>query len=220
MMLDFGAVWAYRYLFIRGLGNTMLVSSVAMVFALLVGTIAALCRVSPRRGPRYAAIAYIESIRNTPLLVQVYLVYFGIGQFISYRTVFWPCVCILGFFSGAFVAEIIRSGVNAVPGGQKGAARSLGMRPLQVARYIVLPQAFRRILPALAGQLVTLVKASSLVSVLALMDITFAASKVSMVTFRVLESYIVAAAMYFAITITLSQAISFMERRLARSSRI
>lgn len=220
MILNFGVVWAYRYLFLKGLGNTLLVSSVAMIFALLIGTTFAFCRVSPFKILRFVAACYVETIRNTPLLVQVYLVYFGIGQLISYRTIFWPSVTILAFFSGAFVSEIIRSGINAVPGGQREAALSIGMSNFQVARHIVLPQAFRRILPALAGQLVALVKASSLVSILAMVDLTFAATKVSMVTFRVLESYIVAAALYFSITFVLSQAIGFMERRMTRSSRL
>lgn len=220
MILNFGAVWAYRYLFLKGLGNTLLVSSAAMIFALLIGTVFAFCRVSSFKPVRFMAACYVEVIRNTPLLVQVYLVYFGIGQFVKYRTVFWPSVAILAFFSGAFVSEIIRSGINAVPKGQREAALSIGMSNFQVARYIVLPQAFRRVLPALAGQLVALVKASSLVSILAMVDLTFAATKVSMVTFRVLESYIVAAALYFSITFVLSQAIGFMERRMARSSRL
>lgn len=220
MNLDFGAVWAYRYLFVKGLGNTLLISSVAMVFALAIGTAFAFCRVSRLRLLRLVAACYVETIRNTPLLVQVYLVYFGIGQFIEYRTVFWPSVTILAFFSGAFVSEIIRSGINSVPRGQREAALAVGMSSYQVARYIVLPQAFRRVLPALAGQLVALVKASSLVSVLAMVDLTFAATKVSMVTFRVLESYIAAAVLYFAITFTLSQAIALLERRMARSSRL
>ena len=220
MNLNFEAVWAYRMLFLEGLGNTLLISSAAMVLALIIGTGFAFCRTGSFWPLRLLGICYVEVIRNTPLLVQVYLVYFGIGQFVAYRTVFWPSVTILAFFSGAFVSEIIRSGINGVPRGQREAALSLGMSTLQVARCIVLPQAFRRILPALAGQLVALVKASSLVSVLALVDLTYAATKVSIVTFRVLESYVAAAVLYFAITFTLSQGIGFLERRMMRSSRL
>lgn len=220
MTLNFTAVLKYHELFLLGLRNTIAISAVAMILALVIGTLMAFCRISPFKVLRFTALSYIEAIRNTPVLIQVYFVYFGIGQFIRYKTVFWPSVVILAFFSGAFVAEIIRSGINSVPKGQKEAALSIGMDAFQVARHVVLPQAFRRILPALAGQLISLIKASSLVSLLAMEDLTFAAQRVGMTTFRVLESYMVVAVLYFLITSTLSQGIAFMERKLARSSRL
>lgn len=220
MTFNFTAVLAYRELFFLGLKNTILISLTAMIFALIIGTIAAFCRISHLRIPRYLAIFYIEIIRNTPILIQVYFMYFGIGQLIRYKTIFWPSVAILAFFSGSFVAEIIRSGINAVPNGQKDAAFSIGMSSIQVARYVVFPQALRRVLPALAGQLITLIKTSSLVSLLALEDLTYVAQRVSMMTFRVLESYIIVAVFYFIITSTLSQGIGLLERKLARSSKL
>lgn len=219
MDLHFVGLWRYRQVFLHGIEVTMLVSSAAIVIAIVFGTLAAVMRLSGNRIASMAARFYIETVRNTPILIQLYVIYFGIGYYVQYKTDFWPGVMTLAVFSGAFVAEIIRSGIQAVPHGQVEAALSVGMDRLQVLRYVVLPQAFRKILPPLAGQFIMLIKDSSLVSLLALSDLTFAAKKVSLTTFRIFESYIIAAALYFTISAVLSHGISILERKVARSAR-
>lgn len=219
MDLNFMGLWQYRQVFIHGIQVTLLVSSTAIVIAIILGTGVALMRLSNKRIVSMVAKIYVEAIRNTPILIQLYIIYFGIGSYIKYKTDFWPGVMALAIFSAAFVAEIIRSGIQAVPHGQVEAGLSIGMDQRELMRYVVLPQAFRKILPPLAGQFITLIKDSSLVSLLALSDLTFAAQKVSVTTFRVFESYIIAAALYFAIATVLSHLTSLLERKVARSAR-
>jgi len=217
MTLNWSVVWEYREVFLQGLQVTLKVSSIAIVLATIIGVIAGLARLSKNRLVSAIAACYVEAIRNTPLLVQLFLIYFGVGMFVKYETEFWPAVTALAIFAGSYVAEIVRAGIQSIAKGQMEAALSLGMNYYQAMWHIILPQAFKRILPPMAGEFISLIKDSSLVSFLAITDLTYAGRKVTAATFRSFEIYVATAALYFVLTFSLSQAVRLLERRAARS---
>lgn len=217
MTFDWSIIWQYRLVFLQGMKVTLQVSSVAIVFATIIGVLAGLCRLSKNRVLSALAACYVEAIRNTPLLVQLFLIYYGVGMFIRYKTEFWPAVAALAVFCGSYIAEIVRSGIQSVAKGQMEAALSLGLSYPQAMWHIIMPQAFRRILPPLAGEFISLVKDSSLVSFIAITDLTYAGRKVTSATFRSFEVYVTTALLYFSLTFALSLAVRGLERRAARS---
>lgn len=199
-----------------GLWTTLWISAVASVIALMLGLITGLCRVSKNIALRGLAATYVEFIRGTPLLVQIFIAYFFVGTvFDLNRNV--AGVGALAVFAGAYVAEIVRAGVQSISKGQMEAARSLGMNVLQAMLYIILPQALRRILPPLAGQFISLIKDSSLVSVIAITDLTKSGREIITSTFATFEVWLTVAAMYLIVTSVLSQLVFYMERRFAVS---
>jgi polar amino acid transport system permease protein len=199
-----------------GLWTTLWLSAVSSVFGLFLGLITGLARVSKNITLRGIAIVYVECIRGTPLLVQIFIAYFFLGTVFNLsRNV---CgVGALALFAGAYVAEIVRAGIQSISKGQTEAARSLGMTKFQTMWDIVLPQAFKRILPPLSGQFISLIKDSSLVSVIAITDLTKSGREIITSTFATFEVWIVVAAMYLLVTSILSQLVFYMERRLAVS---
>ncbi len=201
---------------LQGLWVTLWLSAASSVVALIVGLFAGLARLSENYVLRSLAGIYVEIIRGTPLLVQIYIAYYFIGRIYGLdRNV---CgVLALGLFAGAYVAEIIRAGIQAIPKGQSEAARSLGMTSVQTMLDIVLPQAFKKILPPMAGQFISLIKDSSLVSIIAITDLTKAGREIVSSTFATFEVWLVVAAMYFLITSVLSQVVYYMERRYSIS---
>ena len=197
-----------------GLWMTVKISALALVFALLLGLVAGLGRVAQNPAARHLATLYVELIRGTPLLVQIFIFYFFIGTVLN-LSAFTAGVAALAVFTGAYVAEIVRAGIEAVPRGQMEAARSLGMSTAQAMRHVILPQALRRTLPPLAGQSINLVKDSSLVSVMALTDLTKAGREVVSSTFSPFEIWFTVAAMYLLLTGALSLLVRRLEKRLA-----
>ena len=199
-----------------GLWTTLWLSAVSSVFGLIFGLVAGLARISKNITLRGLAITYVEFIRGTPLLVQIFIAYFFLGTvFDLSRNV---CgVGALSLFVGAYVAEIVRAGIQSISKGQTEAARSLGMTKFQTMWDIVLPQAFKRILPPLAGTFISLIKDSSLVSVIAITDLTKSGREIITSTFATFEVWLVVAAMYLLVTSLLSQLVFYMERRLAVS---
>lgn len=197
-----------------GLWMTLKISLVSLVFALALGLAAGLARVSNSVAARDLAALYVELIRGTPLLVQIFIMYFFIGTVLS-LSAFAAGVAALAVFTGAYVAEIVRGGIEAIPRGQAEAARSLGMSVWQAMRYVVLPQALRNSSPALAGQFINLIKDSSLVSIMALTDLTKAGREVVSSTFSPFEVWFCVALLYLVLTGSLSWAVRRMERRLA-----
>ncbi len=199
-----------------GLWTTMWLSAISSVMALLIGLITGLCRVSKNLTLRWLAVIYVEFIRGTPLLVQIFIAYFFIGTVFNLnRNV--AGVGALAIFAGAYVAEIVRAGIQSISKGQMEAARSLGMSIFQAMRHIILPQALKRILPPLAGQFISLIKDSSLVSVIAITDLTKSGREIITSTFATFEVWLTVAAMYLVVTSLLSQLVFYMERRLAVS---
>ncbi len=199
-----------------GLGVTLWISAISSIIGLVIGLVTGLCRLSKNITLRQLSIIYIEIIRGTPLLVQIFIVYFFFGTVLNIDRMA-AGIGALSIFAGAYVAEIIRAGIQSIPKGQMEAARSLGMNTPQAMIYIILPQAFKRTLPPLAGQFISLIKDSSLVSVIAITDLTKAGREVITSTFATFEIWFVVAFLYLTLTSVLSQVIAWVERRLAVS---
>jgi polar amino acid transport system permease protein len=201
---------------VMGLWTTLWISAVASVLGLFIGLVAGLMKVSKNYTVSTLAAIYVEIIRGTPLLVQIFIAYFFFGTVFNLdRNV--AGIGALALFAGAYVAEIIRSGIQSIARGQMEAARSLGMSLPQAMIDIILPQAFKRILPPLSGQFISLIKDSSLVSVIAITDLTKSGREIITSTFATFEIWLVVAAMYLIVTSVLSQFVFYLERRLAVS---
>jgi polar amino acid transport system permease protein len=199
-----------------GMWTTIWISFISGILGLVIG----LRPVWPgfRRTTRSAAwpAIYIEFIRGTPLLVQIFIAYFFVGTVFNLsRNV--AGIGALSLFAGAYVAEIVRAGIQSISRGQMEAARSLGMTVPQAMLDVILPQALKRILPPLSGQFISLIKDSSLVSVIAITDLTKSGREIITSTFATFEVWLVVAAMYLVITSVLSQLVFYMERRFAVS---
>lgn len=203
----------YYKLFLEGLVTTMELSVIALGFAVLIGVLVALARTSKSVLLKDAGTLYVWFFRNMPLLVVILLVYYGFGSAINIDR-FWAGVLSLSLFEGAYVGEIFRAGIEAVPSGEIEAGEAMGLYRRQIMFSIVFPQAFRISIPPLIGQLVSLVKDSSLVSVIALGDITMRARQVGTQTLAVFEAYLILAGCYLLITSTLSLLGRFLERRM------
>jgi polar amino acid transport system permease protein len=195
---------------------TIEISFISLFFAIVLGLIFGLMRVSKNITSRNLALTYVEIIRGTPLLVQIFIVYFFIGTVLNLDK-FTAGVVALSIFTGAYVVEIIRAGIQSIPTGQMEAARSLGMSYPQAMIYVILPQAFKRTLPPLAGQFINLIKDSSLVSVIAITDLTKAGREVVSGSFAPFEVWFTVAALYLVVTGSLSWAIQMLEKRLSAS---
>ena len=210
-----------------GIAVTIYTTLVAFAVALVIGLLAGLGRVSQNGIIRNIAVTYIEFIRGVPTLVLIFTVAFVIvpavvdaiglsNQTISSNT---RGIIALAVIYGAFLAEVFRAGIESVPGGQMEAARSLGLNGGQAMRYVILPQAIRNVLPALGNDFIAMLKDSSLISVLAVRDITQMARLHSGSTFRFRESYLVLTFLYLSMTITLSLIMRWYERRLRQNAR-
>ncbi|MES2488481.1 MAG: amino acid ABC transporter permease [Pseudomonadota bacterium] len=197
-----------------GLWLTLKISAISLVFALPLGLIVGLGRVARNPAARNLAATYVEIIRGTPLLVQIFIFYFFIGTVLQ-LSAFTAGVAALSVFTGAYVAEIVRAGIEGVARGQMEAARSLGMSYPQSMRYVILPQALRKTLPPLTGQFINLIKDSSLVSVMALTDLTKAGREVVSSTFSPFEVWFSVAILYLLLTGSLSLVVRRLEKRLA-----
>jgi polar amino acid transport system permease protein len=202
--------------FLAGLQMTIKVSVLSIFFGTLMGVAGALAKTSRSRMLRALAFTYVEWIRNTPLLIQILFIYFGLGVFFSLSPMV-ASVFALSFFSGAYITEIIRAGIQSIHKGQREAAFSLGMTEGQSMFLVVLPQAVRRILPPLAGQFITLIKDSSLISVIAVSDLTYVAKNIVTNTFRAFEVWLAIAVFYFVLSFALSWSVRSLEYRLAKS---
>ncbi len=201
---------------LTGLWTTMWISAVASVLGLILGLVAGLMKISKNYAVSTLAAIYVEIIRGTPLLVQIFIAYFFFGTVFNLdRNV--AGIGALALFAGAYVAEIVRAGIQSIPKGQMEAARSLGMSMPQAMMDVILPQAFKRILPPLSGQFISLIKDSSLVSVIAITDLTKSGREIITSTFATFEIWLVVAAMYLVVTSVLSQFVFYLERRLSIS---
>ena len=199
---------------LMGLYMTIKVSVVSIIMALVIGLITGLMRISENPLFKNLSTVYIEIIRGTPLLVQIFIVYFFIGTLFN-MTRFIAGAFALAVFEGAYIAEIIRAGIQSIPRGQTEASLALGMNYFQIMRYIIIPQAFKRVLPALAGQFISLIKDSSLLSVISITELTKAGREVVASTFSPFEVWFTVAALYFVVTYSLSLLDRYLERRLA-----
>ena len=199
-----------------GLGNTLLISSVALVLSLIGGLVIALLGMAPSRLARALAFGFGELVRNTPILVQLLYVYYVVPILTGLKVSSFNAILVgLSVYSSAFIAEVYRAGIAAVPRGHREAAQVLGLGPVQTFRRIVLPQAVRIVLPPLASNFVILIKYSSLASIISVGEITRRAIELQSSTFRPLEIFSFVAVVYFCICFPLSVGIRLWERRLA-----
>ncbi|MBL8259948.1 MAG: amino acid ABC transporter permease [Candidatus Competibacteraceae bacterium] len=199
---------------LRGLGVTLALSGWSLLLAVGFGLTAALLQRSTSWAGHAVARVYVEVVRNTPMLVQLYLVYFVLAPILGFDR-FAAAVLALAIFEGAYAAEIFRAGIEAVPRGQWEAANALGLARFALYRHVVLPQAVRVVLPPLTGLGVSLIKHSALVSVIAVADLTTEGRNLIADTFMTFELWFTVAALYLALTATLSLLVGWLERRLA-----
>jgi len=205
--LDFSDVLPYWRLLVSGAGVTMALTAVSALTGVTVGTACAWCNTFGPRWPRPLVGAYVEAIRNTPFIVQLFFIFFGLpslGVKLSETT---AAVLAMTVNLGAYSAEIIRAGIEAVPKGHIEAAECLAMTRLQVFRHVVLAQAFRKIYPALSSQIVIVMLGSAVVSQISVEDLTYAANFVQSRTFRGFEAYIIATIAYLGLAIVLRAAL-------------
>ncbi|WP_285905013.1 amino acid ABC transporter permease [Pseudodesulfovibrio pelocollis] len=205
---DQGVIWGPL---MQGLGITLQITAVSMGLMLCIGLVTALMRMSASPVARGTARVYMELIRNSPLLIQLFFIYFVIAPILDIPA-FWAAVIALSLFEGAYASEILRAGITSIQAGQWEAARSLGMSPFSMYRHIILPQAVRRVLPPMTSQAVSLVKDSALVSTIAIMDLTQQGRMIDAETFLTFEIWFTVAAIYLAVTLALSGAARLLER--------
>jgi polar amino acid transport system permease protein len=206
-------IWEYRIKYIKGYEMTFVITFFSLILSLFIGIISALALESKVYFFSYLARAYIEGIRGTPFLVQINFFYFIIATAFGLNNKYILGILILSIFSGAYVAEIIRGGIQSVPESQWLTAKSLCFTKFQTYRLIVFPQVIRRILPSLAGQLSSLVKDSSLLSVIAVSEFTMNVMEITALTYRPFENYTFLAIGYLFITIPISLLAKFLERK-------
>ena len=200
-------------LLIEGLMITFRITVISLFLAFAFGLVSALMRLSDSIVAKIIARVYLETIRNTPLLVQLFFIYFVLSPILDISA-FSSAFLALSLFEGAYASEIFRAGIISVYRGQWEAAFSLGLNTYQTYRFIILPQAIRRILPPLTSQAVSLIKDSALVSTIAIFDLTMQGQAIIAETFLVFEVWFTVAAIYLCITLVLSFAVNFMEKRL------
>ncbi len=252
---NFPKLLPYAQLFWQGILVTVLLSIFTVVIGFVLALILALMRLSnfcplrflalDKNGHRkqrgflaavgrfnplnFLATAYVEILRSTPVIVQVFIIYYGVFSLIKLPSYlmfgfirfdrFFPGVVALGLNSGAYLCEIIRAGIQSIDGGQTEAARSLGLSQTQNMRYIILPQAVKNILPAIANEFVIIIKESAITYTIGVQDIMSAVNAVKGATFIIIEPLLVATAIYFCLCFPTSKLIAYFERRMSRGDK-
>lgn len=216
--MNFSFLEKYSGYFLRGAEITIVLAFFAVLFGTLLGLGITLLRRSKFKPISFIATAYVEFVRGTPLLVQIYIIYIGLPKLIGIDLPDITTGAVaLALNSSAYVSEIIRAGIDAVDKGQMEAARSLGMNQRLAMFQVVIPQAFKNILPALGNEFISVIKESSMVSVIGVAELMYNAGTVRGNTALGLEPVIVAAVIYFVITFTLTRVLGVVERRLKAS---
>ena len=216
----------YQY-FLRGTRTTILISLITVFCGFLLGCVIALLRLSKNRILNGFAKLYITVLRGTPLLVQLYIVYYQLDFIPSPKVNIWgvaleralPCVIALSLNSASYVAEVIRSGIQAVDIGQSEAARSIGMTNGQTMLHIVMPQAIKNILPAIGNEFMVMIKETSVIQYLGISDLMYNNGIVVTATYNPLPCYYISAVIYLILNIVVGKGVDTFERRLKRSER-
>lgn len=214
MKFEWGVVAYAIPLLAEGLVATVKISVLAIVFGTLVGFALGLASYATFAPARWFVRAYVDFVRGTPLLIQVFLIYFALPVVGINLSEFWAGVTALSFNAAGFIAEIVRAGLGAIDRGQTEAARSIGMTPNQVLVHILLPQIYRPALPPLTNELITLVKGSSLLSVISVYELTRAGQAIISERFVPFEIYALIALYYYALISLLAWLSRSLERRL------
>ena len=214
MKIDWDIIFESIPLLAEGVVVTLQVSALSAVLGLALGVALGLGALSRSRIVRWAVSAYVDFIRGTPLLIQVFLVFFALPMIGIRFDEFWAGVVALSLNAAAFVAEVVRGGVGSIKRGQSEAAKAIGMRHRQVLIYILLPQAYRQMVPPLTNELISLVKNSSLLSVISVYELTRAGQAIISVHFVPFEIYTLLALYYYVLIKVLSWLSAQLERRL------
>ena len=213
----------YSLFFLEGVKNTLIIAALSVLLGAIFGTLMAIMRMCKIKPLRWIAAAYIEFVRGTPLMVQLMFIFYGLPMAgITFPDVSWipnfsrfmAGIIAMSMNSCAYVAEVIRSGIQAVYDGQMEAARSIGYKYGEAMRLVILPQAIKNILPALGNEFVTVIKESSIVSVIGIADLMFRTNDVIAVTYRSLPCLAIAACIYFILTFLSSRLIGLFEKRM------
>ena len=202
-------------LLITGAGITIQITAISVGLGLIIGMFVGIARISNVKLLRWLAAIYIDFLRGTPLLVQIFLIYFALPVILEQRVdPFIAAITACGINSGAYIAEIFRAGIQAIDEGQMEAGRSLGMPWVQTMRYIIVPQAFKNIVPPLGNEFIALLKDSSLVSVIGFEELTRRGQLIIARTYGSLEIWISVAIIYLVMTLTISRLVAYLEKRL------
>jgi polar amino acid transport system permease protein len=221
MTLDFSPVWAGWEALATGAATTVEVTACSLVLGCVLGLLVGIGRLAPQRRVVYGiCTAYLTFIRGTPLLVQLFILFFGLPQFGIMLPAFACGVLGLGVYSGAYVSEIVRGSIQSVDHGQMEAARSLGMPYRMAMRKVILPQAFVRMIPPLGNEFIALIKNSALVSLLTINDLMHEGEKIISVSYRSLEVYIAIAFIYLILTSATSLVLRRTEKSLRADGRV
>lgn len=209
---DWVSVWEYRGKFIDGFFTTIKVSFFSLILSIMVGGFFAYAQKSSLIALRYFSYIYVETIRGTPLLVQILIFFYVFATSLGFEDRLLVGICIMAIFSGAYMTEIIRAGVESIGKDQHEASLALNFTNYQKYRFIILPQAIKRILPPMTGQFANLIKDSSLLSIIAIREFTMNAQEINAFTFSTLEAYIPLAIGYFILTYPISLLTKSLEK--------
>lgn len=220
MSFDFSLIWNSLPLLLAGAGVTIEITAIAVGLGFVFGLITSVCRLSGVKILSILAVCYVNIIRGTPLLVQIFLIYFALPMIIGERiNPFVAAVAACSVNSGAYVAEIFRAGIQSVDKGQMEAGRSLGLSWMQTMRYIILPQAFKHVIPPLGNEFISMTKETSLVSVIGFEELTRRGQLIIAKTYGSFEIWLTVAFIYLVMTFTIAQLVSYLERRFATDDR-
>ncbi len=206
---------------VQGAKITLQFTVVSIFFGMILGLVFALGRMAKSKIIKFLAATYIDFFRGTPLLVQIFLIYFGLPQLFPFTLPdnyqYIAGAIAMSLNCGAYTAEIFRAGIQSIDYGQAEAARSLGMSHIQSMRYIILPQAFKVVVPPLGNEFITLLKDSSLLAIIAIEDLMYTGKIIAGRTFQALPIFMMVAVMYLSMTMVLSRLVNYTEKRLSKS---
>lgn len=220
MSFDFSLIWNSLPLLLAGAGVTIEITAIAVGLGFIFGLITSVCRLSGVKILQVIAVCYVNIIRGTPMLVQIFLIYFALPMVIGERiNPFVAAVAACSINSGAYVSEIFRAGIQSVDKGQMEAGRSLGLSWMQTMCYVILPQAFKHVIPPLGNEFISMTKETSLVSVIGFEELTRRGQLIIAKTYGSFEIWLTVAAIYLVMTLTIARLVSYLERRFATDDR-
>lgn len=215
---DWNAVWDYREIFFKGWLITIVLSVASLFLSVLIGLVVALCSQSKLYVIKILSKLYVEVIRGTPLLVQILFFYYVVAHQLGMENRYVAGIIILSIFNGAYIAEMIRSGIELVNATQIESAKAIGLSQAQAYRFVIFPQAIRQVIPALTGQFVSIIKDSSLLSIIGINELTNSAQQINSATYSTLEVYLPLGLAYLILTLPISLWSKKLEKRFRYES--
>lgn len=220
MNFNLGLIFDSFPLLLIGAGVTVQITLLSVLVGVLIGLFVGIARISSFKIFRVLGAIYVDFFRGTPLLVQIFLIYFAIPAITGQRMdPFVAAISACGINSGAYVAEIFRAGIQSIDKGQMEAGRSLGMTWIQTMRFVIIPQAFKRVIPPLGNEFIALLKDSSLVSVIGFEELTRRGQLIIAKTYGSLEIWLSVAIIYLAMTLTISRFVAYLEKKFNKDRR-